>query len=165
MKKREIDAGSLFGIILLVGIGVDVVLSLWSGRGTSRIALLQANRAVSFVSVSVGAVLLIAGCIVGYVSHEAVNRAVSEDRQVGYIMKDGLYGVVRHPFYLSLILIILSLVGLLRSYALLLGWVVMTVLLVGEARREERELVEEFGEEYTDYQRRTGMFLPKVGGR
>jgi len=165
VKKREIDAGSLFGIILLVGIGADVVLSLWSGWGTSRIALLQANRAVSFVSISVGAVLLIAGCIVGYVSHEAFNRAVSEDRQVRYIMKNGLYGVVRHPFYLSLILIILSLVGLLRSYALLLGWVVMTVLLVVEARREEKELVEEFGEEYTVYQRRAGMFLPKVGGR
>lgn len=165
MKKRGIDAGSLFGIVLLGGIGADVVLGVLAGWGASRVALLQVSRAVSLASISVGAVLLIAGCIVGYMSHEAFNRAVSKDRQVKYIMKDGLYGVVRHPFYLALIMIILSLVGLLRSYVLLAGWVVMTVLLVVEARREERELVEEFGEEYTVYQRRVGMFLPKVGGR
>jgi protein-S-isoprenylcysteine O-methyltransferase Ste14 len=42
---------------------------------------------------------------------------------------------------------------------------VVAVILVREARKEERLLAEEFGEEYLSYQRETGMFFPKIVGR
>jgi protein-S-isoprenylcysteine O-methyltransferase Ste14 len=101
----------------------------------------------------------------GYVSHEVFKQAVAESGEVKGIIKDGLFKLVRHPFYLSLILITLSLVLLFDSYVLLVGSAVVAVILVSEARKEERLLAEEFGEEYFSYQRETGMFFPKIVGR
>jgi protein-S-isoprenylcysteine O-methyltransferase Ste14 len=165
VSKRKVHVGDLFGVILLVCIAVDLVASLWVKSDIFRIVLLRADKTVTGVSISIGTVLLVTGSIMGYVSHEVFKQAVAESGEVKGIIKDGLFKLVRHPFYLSLILITLSLVLLFDSYVLLVGSAVVAVILVSEARKEERLLAEEFGEEYFSYQRETGMFFPKIVGR
>ena len=67
----------------------------------------------------------------------------------------GLYKVVRHPSYLGLLLII---IGLGISLDSLLSVVVMIVpsfiALNYRISIEEQALVEEFGQQYTDYKKR-----------
>jgi protein-S-isoprenylcysteine O-methyltransferase Ste14 len=161
MDKHKIYAGGVFGVILLASIAVDLVIGVWIKSDIFKMAFLRANGAVLVTSVGVGAVLLVLGGVVGYISHEAFNRAVEEGGKVKHIIKEGPFRWVRHPFYLSLMLIVLSFVLLLYSYVLLVGLIVLTIILVGEAYREEAILVEAFGETYLRYQRKTGMFLPK----
>lgn len=161
MDKHKIHAGGVFGVILLVSIAVDLVFGVWVKSDIFKIAFLRASGVVLGASVCIGAVLFVLGGVIGYISHEAFNRAVEEDGRVKYIIREGSFRWVRHPFYLSLILIVLSFVLLLDSYVLLVGLIVVTIILVREAHREEAILVEEFGETYLSYQRKTGMFLPK----
>jgi len=161
MDKHKIHTGGVFGVILLASIAVDLVFDLWIKSDIFKIAFLRANRVVLGASVCIGAVLFVLGGVIGYISHEAFNRAVEEGGRVKYIIREGPFRWVRHPFYLSLILIVLSFVLLLDSYVLLVGLIVVTIILVGEAHREEAILVKEFGERYLSYQRKTGMFLPK----
>jgi protein-S-isoprenylcysteine O-methyltransferase Ste14 len=161
MDNHKIHAGGVFGAILLSSIAVDLGLSVWIKSDILKMTFLRANGVVLGASIGIGAVLFALGGVLGYLSHEAFNRAVGEDGRVKYVIREGAFRWVRHPFYLSLILIVLSFVLLLYSYVLLVGLIVLTAILVREARREEATLVEEFGEAYLNYQRKTGMFLPK----
>lgn len=162
MKKRQIHGGELFGIILLLCIAAEFINGLWVKSDNLRIHLLWSNEWISRLSICTGAVVLVIGCVAGYISHEAFNKAVSTNGDVRYVLKGGLFKLVRHPFYFSLILITSSLFLFLRSYILLAGLVIVTIILARDARKEEKHLLEIFGDEYLSYQQRTGMFLPKV---
>jgi protein-S-isoprenylcysteine O-methyltransferase Ste14 len=78
------------------------------------------------------------------------------------LIQTGPLGIVRHPYYVSYVLI---LVGL--SLALLTWWPLIPALCVvigvyPTARTEEEMLIERFGGKYIDYQRKVGMFFPRL---
>ena len=75
----------------------------------------------------------------------------------GGIDSRGVLGVVRHPWYVGLVLLLwardLDMAGLVVSSVLTVYILVGTLL-------EERKLVHEFGDAYRSYQRRVSMFVP-----
>jgi len=89
-----------------------------------------------------------------------VYRARKEDR----LVTDGLYAFVRHPQYTGLFVALfgegivhwptLFSVGLFPVIVITFTWL---------ARREERQMLAEFGEVYRAYQRRVPMFIPRWG--
>jgi protein-S-isoprenylcysteine O-methyltransferase Ste14 len=161
VKKRGPHGGELFGIMLLGSVAIDVAACVWISPQLLRVPCLWANGIVSALSIALGLAALIAGSLLGYASHEAFKQAVSPRGEVKHVLKTGPYRLVRHPFYLSLILIALGFFLLLRSYALLAGLLAVAVTLMAEAREEERVLVELFREEYLSYQEHTGMLVPR----
>jgi methanethiol S-methyltransferase len=91
-------------------------------------------------------------------------RELYRAHQQKRLATDGLYGLVRHPQYLGLFI---GLFGegvvhwpTLFSVGLFPVIVLAYVLL---ARKEERRVVEEFGEQYRAYRRRVPMFIPLRG--
>jgi len=87
-----------------------------------------------------------------------VYRASSKNR----LVTDGAYGVVRHPQYAGIILIIFGqLVHWPTIPTLILGPVIVWAY-VALARREEKQLLKLFGAAYKDYQRRVPMFVPRL---
>ncbi len=81
-------------------------------------------------------------------------------RAHGELVTDGSYGYVRHPQYSALFLLILALVV---QWPALLSWLMAPILFivyVRLARREEREMVEQFGERYLAYRAITPSFIP-----
>ncbi|MBI3041746.1 MAG: isoprenylcysteine carboxylmethyltransferase family protein [Betaproteobacteria bacterium] len=74
----------------------------------------------------------------------------------------GPYAGVRHPQYLGFVLI---LSGFLLQWPTLVTLVMFPILLtmyVRLARREEREVAAEFGEEFASYAKRTPAFIPRL---
>ena len=70
------------------------------------------------------------------------------------VVTTGVYGVVRHPMYLSFLLTSLSLVFLSQHWLnAVLGAVVMGML-YGDMCREEKSSIERFGDEYRRYMER-----------
>jgi protein-S-isoprenylcysteine O-methyltransferase Ste14 len=86
------------------------------------------------------------------------------ERRKGKLLREGIYGVVRHPRYLSALV---SLVGiaLLSNY---IGLYIFVLLLfpIGHLTMalEERELVERFGDAYRQYQREVPRLIPRFRG-
>jgi protein-S-isoprenylcysteine O-methyltransferase Ste14 len=79
------------------------------------------------------------------------------------LITDGPYRWVRHPFYVGYILGAVAAPVAVANVGLLLIAVVMVGLTVGAAIREERAWLRSArGQEYRDYQRKTGMFIPFV---
>lgn len=80
------------------------------------------------------------------------------------LVQNGPLGLVRHPYYVSYVVI---LVGLGLTLATL--WPLLLALCVAigmgpTAEAEEKQLAALFGEEYQQYQRRVGRFFPKLFG-
>lgn len=86
-----------------------------------------------------------------------------EDR--GRVLSEGIYGRVRHPRYVAVIIgtlgwaLFINYVGAyLMALAAVPGLYLVTVL-------EERELLDRFGEEYASYRERVPRFVPRIGAR
>jgi protein-S-isoprenylcysteine O-methyltransferase Ste14 len=75
----------------------------------------------------------------------------------GGIDPSGVLGVVRHPWYTAVVLLLWA-----RDLdmAALVGNGVLTVYIVVGTLLEERKLVHEFGDAYRSYQERVSMFVP-----
>jgi methanethiol S-methyltransferase len=75
----------------------------------------------------------------------------------GGIDSSGVLGVIRHPWYAGLVLLLwardLDIAGLVVS-------AVLTAYIVVGSHLEERKLVHEFGDAYRAYQRQVSMFVP-----
>lgn len=78
------------------------------------------------------------------------------------LVTSGPYRWVRHPFYDSLALLLLAIALTAANGFLLLTGVLFFVLIAIRTRTEEAKLLARFGEPYRAYQRRTGLFLPKI---
>jgi protein-S-isoprenylcysteine O-methyltransferase Ste14 len=73
----------------------------------------------------------------------------------------GLYTWIRHPQYGALAVTGLGLAILWPRFLTVVLWTVMIGLYYVLARDEERRMVAAFGDQYSAYMSRTGMFLPK----
>lgn len=73
--------------------------------------------------------------------------------------REGIHGVVRHPWYLGSLLFLWSALPRYSQAACIAGAVFSIYLVVG-AFLEERRLTAEFGESYKQYQREVSMFFP-----
>ncbi len=127
--------------------------NLWS-------TLLGVGELGMMISMIAGYALLFVGIGIFIQGWRELYRA----RQQNRLATDGLYGLVRHPQYTGLFI---GLFGegvvhwpTLFSVALFPVIVLAYGLL---ARREERQVLAQFGDEYLAYRRRVPMFFPRVG--
>ena len=70
------------------------------------------------------------------------------------VVDSGIYAVVRHPMYLSFMLVSLALVLLCQHWLNALLGLLVIGLLYNDMAREEVRCVEKFGDEYLDYMKR-----------
>src|SRR5262245_9433990 len=93
------------------------------------------------------------------VANHLVGRRMSEVR----FKTPMLYKLVRHPIYLGFIIAFwaapVMTVGHLLFAAVTTAYIIVGIML------EERDLVDQFGDEYRHYRERVGMLTPKIGRR
>ena len=86
---------------------------------------------------------------------------VSRAAYPGLLLQEGIYGVIRHPRYLS---VILGIIGCALIVDYLGAYIVVVVSLIGLwplIILEERELARRFGPAYTAYRSRLPALMPR----
>lgn len=78
------------------------------------------------------------------------------------LVKTGVYRYIRHPQYTGFMLLTLGMICEWATLPLLIAWPFMILMYYRLARREERDMIAEFGEEYVAYMQRTKRFIPFV---
>jgi len=78
------------------------------------------------------------------------------------LVTEGLYHWVRHPMYLLTILIVSGFSLLAANWFIAIMGFFTVRLLIVRTPIEEKKLIEKFGEEYHDYMKKTGKFIPKL---
>ena len=95
-----------------------------------------------------------------YLGHNWGNNVVIYNDHT--LVNNGVYKVVRHPLYASIIWMIYAVGILFQNYlVIILNTIVFIPFMYYRAKQEEIELVKVF-KEYNNYKKNTGMFFPKI---
>ena len=139
--------GWLFGIWLPDGIFWGHTLGQYIGDWGTWIGAL--------VSLT-GATLVISGW------SKIHNEYWSKETGQGHLVKTEIYKCIRHPQYTGFFLITMGVMMTWATIPLLLLYCLLLFLYYGLAKREEKDMEGEFGDEYMEYKTGTKMFIPYV---
>jgi protein-S-isoprenylcysteine O-methyltransferase Ste14 len=78
------------------------------------------------------------------------------------LIRAGLYRWIRHPIYTGILLAFLGTALIQAELRGCLGFAIVLASFYFKARREETFLRQEFGDQFQEHLRHTGMFLPSI---
>jgi len=114
----------------------------------------------------IGTLVMIAALWLFWRSHVDLGRNWSktlELRKEHQLVRHAVYRSIRHPMYAAILLFGLGQGMLLNNW--LAGWsgiAAFAVLYLVRTPREERLMLEQFGDEYREYMRKTGRLFPWI---
>ena len=170
--KQCIDYNKFF--LTLVAVGYFGIWPLWLGgivmlflnRYYAALDLLTFSMPMVSIVQIVGLVILYVGSLffawaIGFAGKylRPSTSGVTTDHR---LVQAGPLGIVRHPYYVSYVLI---LVGLSLTLTTLWSLLLALCVVIGmgpTANAEEAQLTALFGEAYQQYQQRVGRFFPKL---
>jgi protein-S-isoprenylcysteine O-methyltransferase Ste14 len=106
-----------------------------------------------------GVALLI---ISGYLARTGLSIVFDEKRENPTVIRKSVFSVVRHPIYLSEILLYCGLLLLSISLAAVVVLLMAILFLHYISRYEERLLIARFGQEYRKYMQEVPMWIPRL---
>ncbi|GAB6137966.1 hypothetical protein JCM15060_11550 [Halanaerobaculum tunisiense] len=81
-------------------------------------------------------------------------------RSNGELVTDGIYSYVRHPQYLGIFLLTVGMMIQWPTISTLVMWPILIYSYYRLAKKEERDVLNEFGQEYKEYRKNTPAFFP-----
>ena len=78
------------------------------------------------------------------------------------LVKTGIYRFMRHPQYTGILLFTLGWLVHWPSIVTLVLWPLLIVMYVWLAKQEEKQALEDFGDEYISYAKQTKRFIPFI---
>lgn len=114
------------------------------------------------IRIPFGGVLLV---LSGYLARTGLSIVFGEKREDPGVIRKSVFNLVRHPIYLSEILLYLGFLMLSISLATAFVWVIAILFLHYISCYEERLLLGRFGEEYEQYMRDVPMWIPRLWKR
>ncbi len=82
-------------------------------------------------------------------------------RAAATLVTNGPYRWVRHPFYVTAALLMASVTLLTANWFIGVSSVLVLALLAIRTPKEERFLIQRFGDDYREYMAKTGRFFPR----
>ena len=101
----------------------------------------------------------------GFILLAGAWKVLYEAQKTHTLATTGPYGHVRHPQYAGFILIMLGFLFQWPTLVTLVMFPILVTMYVKLARREEEEVLAEFGDEYRRYMDSTPAFVPHFGRR
>lgn len=152
------DRGSLWVLYGLITLGYSLSFFIGATK-TGRM-----NYWDTFFAV--GAVLALTGLMIRIQSiltlRQYFTYSVAKVDQ-HQLIESGLYKVIRHPGYLGQLMIFLGLSISLANWLAILAMMIPVAIGYGyRIRVEEKFMLEQLGENYLDYQKRTKRIIPMI---
>ena len=148
-----------FAVITLI----PVVLYTYSIRQSPFFSWEGYLLPIRYILLVMGLIILYAGSrhydMLTFIGLRQVTRDVTHNliNKSGKIDSTGILGVVRHPFYSGSFLLLWA--NNLDISMLIVNIILSSYLIIGTLL-EEKKLVQEFGNEYMEYQKRVSMLFP-----
>jgi protein-S-isoprenylcysteine O-methyltransferase Ste14 len=121
-----------------------------------------AGFSISLLNLLISLPFLFLGAYLGIFGVKQTTMKVAEIHRTEKIVTDGVYSKVRHPQYLGGLLAHFGVSVVLSSLFSLLVTPLIILLIYIVSKKEEKELIREFGESYKNYKKNVPMLIPKV---
>ena len=109
---------------------------------------------------AVGGPLIIAGAVLIILAHKELPKEHGQPEKINKLATRGIYSKIRHPVYLGFMLITFGLSLFFANYLMLILSILFVPVWYTISKREEKNLIEKFGERYLKYMKETPMFIP-----
>lgn len=110
-----------------------------------------------------GFAIFVIGIVIHIRCHLVHQQADQQSEEIEKLLTTGVFSRVRHPMYSSLVLIVLGIAIASGVLIALIPAIVIAVLNLLTAFKEEEFLIEKFGDEYREYMKRVPYrFVPKI---
>lgn len=86
----------------------------------------------------------------------------SKETGKGLLVKKGVYKYIRHPQYTGLLLLSFGMMVEWATLPMLILYPIMVSMYVRLAKKEEKDMILEFGNEYREYMKETKRFIPFI---
>lgn len=86
----------------------------------------------------------------------------SKEKGEGKLVTSGIYRVIRHPQYAGLMLLSFGMLAEWATVPMLLLFPVIIFMYARLAKKEEKDMLAEFGDDYRAYMKKTKRFIPFV---
>ena len=169
-KEKGTKIGEVYGVIS--GWGFFIFwFGIWFSPQPRFIAPIFQNPEVLVPVINLSTPLLhlivfipffIVGAWFGIKGVKETTLQTAETHRTEKIVTTGIYSIVRHPQYLGGLLAHIGMFFLLSAGYSLLSTPLMAVIIYTISRKEEKELIKEFGEEYEDYRKKVPMLMPRL---
>ncbi|MFC1928751.1 methyltransferase family protein [Chloroflexota bacterium] len=110
------------------------------------------------IRLPIGVLLLI---VSGYMAGTGLSIVFGKKAQSQGVIRKGVFSCVRHPIYLSELILYSGLLLLNISLAAAFIWIIAIFFLHYISRYEEKLLLTRFGEEYEQYMKEVPMWFPR----
>lgn len=161
ISRRE--EGYVFAVVLrLAGLMLFVItIAYLLAPSSVRWAMFAIPIAIRWM----GAVTGLFSSVLMYWTLSSLGKNLTDTvvtRKGATLVADGPYRWVRHPFYLTTALVMVSVTLLTANWLIGIGCLVVLAMLAIRTPKEEQVLIERFGQKYLDYMASTGRFFPRI---
>jgi len=151
-EHRWGDAGQLIFFLIFLGIWItDSFVFHYS-------TFLQ-ESVPNYARIAIAGPVLLAGWIL---ARNGMKAVFGTRREKPELISTGVFSIVRHPIYTGALLFYLGSILMTMSLASAALWVVIIAFYIYLCKYEERLLAEDFGNDYLEYKKRTGMLFPRL---
>ncbi|MBN2240319.1 MAG: isoprenylcysteine carboxylmethyltransferase family protein [Dehalococcoidales bacterium] len=155
--------GHLAGEHRLTDLGQAVICVLFLAVWIPDILLDYSNFLNQYIPMAVKipiAVILI--LISGYMARTGMSIVFGNNANVTGVIRKGVFKIVRHPIYLSELILYVGLLLINLSLAGVGVWIIGIYFLHYVSRHEERLLLKAYGRDYEQYMKEVGMWFPRI---
>lgn len=154
--------GSIFGLIILLWIIIiivyffvyDFINWFW------RISLLD-NDFVKIIAM----LIMCIGLLLSFTFTRTVGKSIKEavvSEEKPQLITTGIYHYIRHPAYTAILLSYIGTFLIIPNLLMLIFLLGGIIVIYEHSREEEKSLMKIYGEEYENYKKSVGRFLPKI---
>ena len=111
----------------------------------------------NYIRVPIALIVLVISGLLAWTGLKIVFRETREEPQV---ITTGVFSIVRHPIYLSSILLYLGFILLSLSLLSVLVWFIIVIFYYQISRYEEKLLTQRFESAYEEYMKKVPMLFP-----
>jgi methanethiol S-methyltransferase len=123
------------------------------------------NSVIGSAGLWIGTILILAGILLVVLGwKEVYKRYWSKEEGRGELITNGVYAYIRHPQYTGFLMVTLGMLFDWATLPMLIMWPILAMMYVRLAKREEKDMEAEFGQQYREYMGRTGRLVPRISG-
>lgn len=151
-EHRLGDAGQLISFILFILVWISDGFIFKKTIFLNDIVPLYARLPLAVITLAISV----------YLVKTSMSIIFGEKRDEAEVVRKVIYSKIRHPMYVSEVLLYFGLLCLNISIAAAGIWLLIIIFLYAICRYEEKLLLAHFGDEYKDYMKEVPMWIPRL---